>query len=92
MLPKHNDFLECILLLLVVLKTDVAGVLTCMKPSGDGRAKMSQRPVEVMVQQTGSCFKQGLKKMLRFCFFLHKNVFILYVSAFMSTNFNTELK
>lgn len=57
MLPEHDDLLGQVLPPLVLLQADVAVVLSRVEPLGDGRAKVSQGPVEVVVQQTGGGFE-----------------------------------
>lgn len=56
-LPEHDDLLCCILPPLVLLQADVAAVLSWVEPPSDCCTQVSQGPVEVMVQQTGGCFK-----------------------------------
>lgn len=63
-IPEHDDLLCCILPPLVLLQADVAAVLSRVEPPSDCCTQVSQGPVEVMVQQTGGCFKQCLQQKL----------------------------
>lgn len=61
-IPEHDDLLCCILPPLVLLQADVAAVLSWVEPPSDRCTQVSQGPMEVMVQQTGGCFKQCLQQ------------------------------
>lgn len=55
--PEHNHLFPGVWPPLVVLQADVAVLLKWVESPCDGGAQVSQRPVQVMVEQAGGRFK-----------------------------------